>query len=238
MKYLDQFYMSFLDVKLENLLFDKSVANLLTDMFETVSTQPLFSSLLMAFQFTERNEIQVLFESLKDNAKYIFVIFSIALMMLIPLVYCYFLVEKYFNFKLYCNKLRAKIHLLEEKPNQSMPEWILDKYRRSYADYVGNSVGIGGWIVFSLLYMFLGFDEFREGIRTYFNFPFDVFQVMQSLGEDSWDFIGSEQYRTWTFMLIIAALSVSLWILGRGIGEYFANKRINKLTKTPLPQLV
>jgi hypothetical protein len=230
--------MSFLDVKLENLLFDKNVANLLTDMIETVSTQPLFSSLLMAFQFTERNEVQVLFESLKENTKYIFVIFSIALMMLIPLMYCYFLIEKYFNFKLYCNKLRTKIHLLEEKPHQSIPKWILDKYRRSYADYLGNGVGIGGWIVFSLLYMLLGFDEFREGISTYFNFPFDVFQVLQSLGEDNWNFIGSEQYRTWIFMLIIAALSIFLWILGRGIGEYLANKRINELTKTPLAQLV
>lgn len=238
MKYLDQFYLSFLDVKLENLLFNENLANLLIDMIETVSAQPLFSSLLMNFQFTERNETEVLFESLVDNAKYIFVIFSIALMMLIPLVYCYFLVEKYFNFKLYCNKLRTKIHLLEEKPHQSIPKWILDKYRRSYVDYVGNGVGIGGWIVFSLLYMFLGFDEFREGISTYFNFPFDVFQVIVSLGEDNSNFIGSEQYRTWTFMLIIAVLSMLLWILGRGIGEYFANKRINKLTKTPLPQFV
>jgi len=36
--------------------------------------------------------------------------------------------------------------------------------------------------------------------------------------------------------MIIAAISILLWILGRGIGEYFANKRINKLTKTPLLQ--
>ena len=158
--------------------------------------------------------------------------------MLIPLVLCYFLVEKYFNFKLYCNKLRAKTHLLEEKPHQSIPKWILDKYRRSYADYVGNGVGIGGWIVFSLLYVSLGFDEFREGINTYFNFPFDVFQTIQSVDEDSWNIIGSEHYRTWTFMMMIAAISILLWILGRGIGEYFADKRINKLTKTPLPQFV
>jgi len=97
MKYLVQFITSYLDLKLENLLLNEKFINLLSDMFEVVSVQPLASPLLMALQFSERSETQALFESMQDIAKYIFVVFSIALMMITPLVFCYFLVEKYFN---------------------------------------------------------------------------------------------------------------------------------------------
>ena len=98
---------------------------------------------------------------------------------------------------------------------------------RNYMDNVINDI---------LMKLKINFDEINT-IYT-LNFPFDVFQTIQSVDEDSWNIIGSEHYRTWTFMMMIAAISILLWILGRGIGEYFADKRINKLTKTPLPQFV
>jgi len=82
--------------------------------------------------------------------------------------------------------------------------------------------------------MSLGFDNFRAGLQTYFKFPFDV---VRALGQDNWNFIGSDLYRTWTFMLIIVAISMLLWVVGRGIGEYYANRRLHKLTKIPNVQL-
>jgi hypothetical protein len=192
------------------------------DLIEQVGTAWV-QTVILATQFVEQSETLALFESMREVAKILFIVGSIALMMLTPAVLGFAVFDRFFNFKKFCNKLRF-VNSTDHSHHSRFVKWLCSGYRRSYADYMGTLFGLGSWVVFSFAYVISSATSFSEGLRNYFAFPFDVIRAAQ---ESGWNIVESELYSRWLFMLSIVIVSLVFFLLGRMAGDMLAAKRLD-----------
>jgi hypothetical protein len=195
------------------------------DFYEMTQAHLIKAKMLLTIQFVEQSETAALFNSLEEVVKIIFIIASIAIMMLTPLFLSYSAIDKFFDFRKFCVKLsKETVEGLDQ--DSKFRRLLCQNYRKSYANYLGNLLGIGVWVVLSMAYAIVGGSNVLQGLKDYFNFPFDVIREAM---QEGWVFIESDLYTSWMVMLGIVIISLLSFVIGRWTGEFYANKRIHKL---------
>lgn len=174
-------------------------------------------------QIFENSKSQLVF----DYIEYIFLIICFAsasiVMMLIPIILFYSMVDNFFNMSGYSNKINNEMCCQEK--NSKYLKSICDKYIKSSSVFFKNFIALAAWNVFSLIYIVLGFDSFNKGLVEYFGFPF---AQLQSLSKNE---IFNSIYKfqsNWLFMIAIIILTFSFYFAGKYIGRFVAISMINK----------
>ena len=101
---------------------------------------------------------------------------------------------------------------------------ICKKYLKSYSIFSKSISGLAIWNLLSLIYIIVEFENFRSGLKEYFNFPFNV---LKSLNHD--DLLGSTFSNftsNWSYMLLIAIATFIFYFLGEFFGKYIALKNL------------
>ena len=174
-------------------------------------------------QIFENNRLQLLFDSIEYIFLFICLAFASIIIMLIPVVLCYSMVDNFMGMINYKNKIDREMCCQEN--NFKYSKSICNKYVTYFSNFFKNFIALTAWNIFSLIYIIVGFDNFRNGLREYFYFPFAIFQ---SLGENV---IINSIYKFQSnglFMITITILTFSFYILGKYFGRYIAKNRIKK----------
>ena len=179
--------------------------------------------MLLVLQIFENNESHWAF----DFSEYIFLVICSAsasiVIMLIPVILCYSMVDNFVKMSGCSNKIDKEICCQEN--NSRYLKSICDKYFKVFSNFFKNFIALAAWNIFSLIYIVFGFDSVGNGLREYFNFPFSI---LQSLSENE---IFNSLYKfqsNWSIMFTIIILTFSFYFLGKYIGRYMAESMIKK----------
>lgn len=174
-------------------------------------------------QIFENNRLQLLFDSIEHIFLFICLALASFIIMLIPVILCYSMVDNFLGMINYKNKIDREMCCQEN--NFKYSNSICNKYVVSFSNFFKNFIALTAWNIFSLIYIIVGFDSFRNGLREYFYFPF---AILQSLSENV---IINSIYKFQSnglFMIIITILTFSFYIIGKYFGRYIAKNRIKK----------
>ncbi|WKD84679.1 hypothetical protein KCTC32516_00013 [Polaribacter huanghezhanensis] len=181
-------------------------------------------NIYLFFQTFENSNLQTAFDYVKYTILLICILLASIVMMLIPVVLCYFMVDNFSNMIGYKNKIKEEMSI--EGNSSNYLRSICDKYIEASSNFFKNFIAFLIWNIFSLLYIVFWFENFSEGLREYFYFPFAIFQSLSK----SEIFDSIHVYKSnWLFMSAIIVLTFSFSSLGKSIGKDIAESKIKKI---------
>ena len=178
----------------------------------------------LLIQFSENSKAQMMFAEIEYTFIYICLISTIIFMISIPVLLAYSMIDSFFNLQIFNKKIDLEFCCNDKKYNMNYSNSICKKYLKSYSIFWKSISGLAIWNLLSLIYIIVEFENFRSGLKEYFNFPFNV---LKSLNHD--DLLGStfsEFTSNWSYMLIIAIATFIFYFLGEFFGRYFALKNL------------
>ena len=99
------------------------------------------------------------------------------------------------------------------------------KYIKANASFYKYLSALSAWNIFSFIYIAFSFESFSTGLNEYFNFPFEIFQLIKN--EDVVNSI--YLYKSnWVSMLLIALFTLIFYIIGNHIGIFISKNKIKK----------
>ena len=176
-------------------------------------------------QILENSESKLLFDSVQYVFVFICIIMALLVMMLIPAILGYSMIDSFFNIYKHKKEIDTKICTAENNHHSEYSKCICDKYVKSYSRFTTSLSGLAAWNIFSLVYIIFGFDSFRSGLRDYFYFPFNM---LSSLSENEILNSLSSYSSNWYYMLSIIALTIVFTLIGNYIGILFGKEKINQ----------
>ena len=179
----------------------------------------------LLIQIIENSESKLLFDSVQYVFLFICIIMALLVMMLIPAILGYSMIDSYFNIYKHKKEIDTNVCTAENNRHSEYSKCICDKYLRSYSNFTKSFAGLAAWNIFSLVYIITGFDSFRTGLIEYFYFPFNM---LNSLSEN--EILNSiKSYNSnWTYMLSIIALTIAFTLIGKYVGTLFGKEKINQ----------
>tara|TARA_R110001583_G_scaffold123082_1_gene274423 strand:- start:42730 stop:43329 length:600 start_codon:yes stop_codon:yes gene_type:complete len=183
----------------------------------------LIFNMPLVLQILENSKSQLVFYYIE----YMFLVICFAsasiVMMFIPIILCYSMVDNFIDMNDYKNKINKEISCQED--NTEYLKSICHKYLKSFSNFFKNFTALAAWNIFSLIYIVFGFGSFSNGLREYFYFPFAIFQSLNK----SKIFNSIYQFQSnWSFMITIIILTFSFYFFGKYIGSYMAKNKIKK----------
>ncbi|WP_347174740.1 hypothetical protein [Polaribacter uvawellassae] len=177
----------------------------------------------LVFQISENNQSQIVFDYIEYVILLICFMSASIVMMLIPIFLCYSMIDSFKNMCSYKKKIKEGVSC--HQSNSKHIESICDKYYKVSSKFFKNLSALVTWNVFSFIYIFFGFDNFNDGLKEYFYFPF---AVLQSLSKDQiFDTIYKFQ-SNWLFMGAIVLITFFFSFFGKYIGNDIAKNNIEK----------
>jgi len=137
-------------------------------------------------------------------------------MMLIPVVLCYLLIISFISIYNY-NKIEKEFWCYENNPKS--------KYIKAHASFYKYLSALLAWNIFSIIYIAFSFENFSIGLKEYFNFPFEIFQLLKN--EDVFNSIYLFK-SNWVAMITITLFTLSFYIIGKYFGIFIAKNKIKK----------
>ena len=175
-------------------------------------------------QVSENSNLQTVFDSIKYIIFLICFILASSVMMLIPVVLFYSVIGDFIKKTSYSNKIKEEMGRKEN--NSKYLQFICDKYIKISSNLFKNFIALATWNIFSLFYIIFWFENFSDGLKEYFYFPF---AILQSLSKNEiFDSIYKFQ-SNWLFMSAIIVLTFSFSFLGKYIGRDIAESWVKKL---------
>lgn len=182
----------------------------------------LIFNLFFVLQVFENNESQMVFESIEYIMLLIFFMAASIVMILIPIILCYSMVDNYYTMNGFKRKIKA---VGCHNESSKYVNEICDTYLKTTRNFYKNFSALVTWNIFSLAYIMYGFENFSNGLKEYFYFPF---AILQSLSKDE---IFDSKYKFHSNFLIMGAiilLTFSFYFLGKYIGSMIAKNTIIK----------
>ncbi len=138
----------------------------------------LISNNSLVIQIFEKSNSELLFNSIEYVFLFICLVMALLIMMLIPVILCYSMIDNFIDFREYSKKIDTKFCIVKNEHNSEYSKSICDNYLKSYSNFTKNFVGLAAWNIFSLVYIVTGFDNIRTGLIEYFYFPFKMFNSL------------------------------------------------------------
>jgi len=179
----------------------------------------------LLIQILENNESKLLFDSIQYVFVFICIITALLVMMLIPAILGYSMIDSFFNIYKHKKEIDTKICIAENNHHSEYSKCICDKYLKSYSSFTKSFAGLAAWNIFSLVYIIFGFESFRSGLIEYFYFPFNM---LSSLTENEILNSISSYSTNWSYMLSIIVLTIVFTLIGKYIGVLFGKEKINQ----------
>lgn len=186
---------------------------------------PLLTTTALIQNIEDTSPVQIAFDSMENIFLFISLAILVIVVILIPVYLGFSLIDNYFKIQRHSSKIDNDICCYEENYSAQHIKTICDKYLKAYSRLLKNLSALTVWNVFSLLYIFLGFESFKEGIIEYFNFPLYIFESLQS-GEIYSAFYNYSS--NWYFMIAISLLTFIFYHIGNYIGMYFGKSSLKK----------
>ena len=184
-------------------------------------------NIIFTIQVLENSQSQIVFDYVKYIILLICFMAASILMMLIPVVLAYSMVDNFINMKKFKEILTLKKD--SKKPNSKFVKTICGEYYKASSNFFKNLSALITWNVFSFIYIFFGYENFSDGLKEYFYFPF---AVLQSLNKDE---IFDSLYKfqsNWLFMTAIVLITFSFSYFGKYLGKDIAENMIKKMKLT------
>ena len=173
----------------------------------------------LVIQTIENSEFNIATD-FSENIEYftsiITVLIATIVMMLIPVILFYLLIISITSIYNY-NKIEMDFWCYENNPKS--------KYIKAHASFYKYLSALSAWNIFSLIYIVFSFENFSIGLNEYFNFPFEIFQLIKN--EDVFNSISLFK-SNWVAMITITLFTLSFYILGKYIGILIAKNKIKK----------
>ena len=182
---------------------------------------------IFMIQVLENIQTQVVFDYIEYIILLICLMAASILMMLIPVVLCYSMIDNFIKMK----DFKKDINQSGKKTRYSSKylKTICVEYNLVSAKFFKNFSALVTWNVFSFIYVLFGFESFSAGLKEYFYFPF---AVLQSLSKDEiFDSIYKFQ-SNWIFMTAIVLATFSISFFGKYLGRDIADYKIKKMKLT------
>ena len=190
-----------------------------------------FPNITMVVQSVEDiSQVQLAVDYIENVFFFLCLAIAIMAIMLIPALMCLSMIDNYFVMKKYGGKIDKEICHYESHYNDKQVQSACNKYLKSYSGFFKNATGLATWNVASLIYIAIGFADFKSGVLEYFNFPFQVINtfnpgdILNSFNQFSWN---------WYAMLLISLLTLAFFFLGNRIGAYFGRNNLQKRNLSP-----
>ncbi|MEX1383084.1 hypothetical protein [Lutibacter sp.] len=185
----------------------------------------IISSNSLFIQIIEDSESKLLFNSVEYVFLFICIIIALLIMILIPAILCYFMIDNFFNIYKHKKEIDTSICTGDFSHNSEYTKYTCDKYLKSCSNFVKNLTGLAAWNIFSLAYIIIGFESFKTGLIEYFRFPFNVFN---SLNTDAISNSIKGFSSNWSSMFTIIVLTFIFTLLGKYIGNTMGKERIKQ----------
>jgi len=179
----------------------------------------------LVIQIFENSKSELLFNTVQYVFLFICLVSALLIMMLIPAILCYSMIDNFIDFQEYSKKIDTNICTAKNEHNSEYSKSICDNYLKSYSNFTKNFVGLAAWNIFSLVYIVTGFDNFRTGLIEYFYFPFKMFE---SLSKNEILISIKEFNSNWSYMLVIIVLTFVFFFLGKFAGKIFGKQKIKQ----------
>jgi len=173
----------------------------------------------------ETSQGKLIFDSIENWLIIICSVFVIILIMLIPAVLCFSMIDNYFSFQKYSSKIDKKICCQQSNYSNEQIISTCNKYLKSYSRFIKNFSGLAAWNIFSLLYIAIGFPNLKTGLLEYFSFPF---YFIKSFYTNSVENSFTQFSMNWYAMTIISILTIVFFLLGNHFGSYFGKINLRK----------
>lgn len=145
---------------------------------------------------------------------FLFMLISTAVLFIVaaPVVLFYTSIDNYFKWKSSKSLITNEICCQNSVNHPTYIKQVCNQYKNSFSGLVGSITGLFAWNIGSLLYILTAFPNFKNGIKEYFLFPFDVV-----ISYDSTNMIASiNQYNSnWLFMILIFTTTVLFYQFGK-----------------------
>jgi len=185
----------------------------------------IIASNSLVIQIIEDSESKLLFNSVEYVFLFICIITALLIMMLIPAILGFSMIDSFFNIYKHKKEIDTKVCASDTNQHSEYSKSICDKYLKSCSNFVKNFTGLAAWNIFSLAYIITGFDNFKTGLIEYFRFPFNVFNSLNTNAiSDSIKGFSSN----WSSMLTIIALTLIFTLLGKYIGNTMGKERMKQ----------
>lgn len=181
-------------------------------------------NLFFTIQALENSQTQIVFDYVKYIILLICFMAASILMMLIPVVLAYSMVDNFISMKKFKEILKKKKN--SKNLNSKYIKTICGEYHKASSKFFKNLSALLTWNIFSFIYIFFGYENFSDGLKEYFYFPF---AVLQSLNKDE---IFDSLYKfqsNWLFMAAIVFITFSFSFFGKYLGKDIAENRIEKM---------
>lgn len=172
------------------------------------------------------SETKLLFDSVEYVFAFICIILAILIMMVMPVILAFAMIDNFLLFNKYCKLIESK----KESENKELNSYLLkpfyDNYLKYYSRFLSFSFSLFCWNIMSLIYIFTGFENVKTGLIEYFYFPFNV---MEKLLSEGFRAVLSDFSLNWIYMLLIVGVSFSFLFLGKLIGNFRGKQWIDKV---------
>lgn len=185
----------------------------------------IFANNSLIIQIIEDSEATLLFNSAEYLFLFICIIIALLIMMLIPAILCFSMIDNFFNINKFKKEIDTRICTSDIIHYSEYTKCTCDKYLKSCSNFVKNFTGLAAWNIFSLAYIITGFDNFKTGLIEYFRFPFNVFN---SLNSDAILNSIKSFSSNWLSMFTIIVLTLIFTLLGKYIGNTMGKERIKQ----------
>jgi len=185
----------------------------------------LLFKMSLVLQVFEKNEYQLIFDSIKYIFLFFCMVMAMGIMMLIPVFLFYAMLDNFTNMRKYNNKIDFEICCKEDNLKSNYLKSICQKYLKSHSNFFKYFSALAAWNIFSFIYIIYGFESFAIGLKEYFYFPFNILQALNK--EEIFDTIIVFK-SNYIFMIIIVLLTFSFYHIGKYLGQFVAKENIKK----------
>lgn len=167
--------------------------------------------------------------------EFILISMSIITLLITPVALFYFAYINYFKWKKSKKIIAKKLSSKNENIHSSYALKILKIYRMSFIKFISNTSGLLAWNIFSIVYIFTSFTNFKTGLYEYFLFPFNVLETYSS----SFTLYSLSEFKMQGLsMFIIFVLSLIFFLFGKSLALFLLKKNfsisINDKLKTSI----
>lgn len=170
------------------------------------------------------SQVQLAFEYIQNILLFLGLILAIIVMILIPIILCFGMIDNYFALGRFKNKIDHDT-CLESKSSTDRVHANCRRYIKVYSRFLQYTFGLAAWNLFSLIYILIGYSDFKSGLIAYFNFPLEV---LGSLDQQNLLTSFSNFDLKWYYMLGIVVLTIACLLIGRNIGDNFGKHSLKQ----------
>lgn len=181
------------------------------------------AAFIFTIQIFENSQSQMVFDYIEYLILLICFMAASILMMLIPIILCYSMLDNFIRMNGYKKDIKERTK--SEEASSKCLKAICIEYNKASSKFFKNLSALVTWNVFSFIYVFFGFENFNDGLKEYFYFPFAVLQSLSK--EEIFDSIYKFQ-SNWLFMGAIVLATFSFSFFGKYIGKDIAKSIIEK----------